>query len=710
MPQIPDELRINTLISDCLSNLPTGYESVVSFLAITVVGDWVFPRRFKDTLLLEAVLRVLHDHFFLLGPIDQDNAEQLRINILSFLNEDAEFNKTIEKKINLLKRPSRLNSKLIEQFRDIVNSSEGIDFIDSPEQNGLLRSGLGIYRENNKLFINRFYADHSLIVNFLKYIFWELLRRELLNIFKLLIKLLIKLLNIVKGLWSSPIIKFSLTVIFTSIISIIVYQNLLSPPSVPKPSLSPVVNSKQIAALCNNDKQYGNLNISCGHPANNKEEDANKPDSLIYKNNQDILGQIKSGTLSEKDVYPIAAVVPLTGQARDVADNMLRAIARKQKTYNDEQNGSKLFVLIADDKNETSTGQNIAKKLGEIKVLLGVVGSYSSSNSAGVIQNYRTSKLVLVSPTTTATLIDLDKSYQRNIIKNDKTNLDTSFFFRPVGTTESQIEDVLQYLKGEHKTKIILFWDSGDTYAQSLKNEFDDQNKNLSILAAYDSNGVKAAKLGDKTTKWVSRHDIKQDSTTILIFQGAYKDTDEVDEPRQKAKKIIRANQGHFLVIGSNPIYRTNLMCDFVGEPNIDTDQISRSLLIMQPWFPKFNKKSEARLYPQSLNCNDNDKNIQDSFVPWQSAMSEDAIEMLIYAINQASKNDDLTREGVQKALMGDEIQDETCTDKNKGINGLTGNITLHGSDRCNPSSELVRPIYLKDTKQWQWQKLPKPY
>ena len=705
MPQIPDELRINTLISDCLSNLPTGDESVVSFLAITVVGDWVFPRRFKDTLLLEAVLRVLHDHFFLLGPIDQDNAEQLRINILSFLNEDAEFNKTIEKKINLLKRPSRLNSKLIEQFRDIVNSSEGIDFIDSPEQNGLLRSGLGIYRENNKLFINRFYADHSLIVNFLKYIFWELLRRELLNILKL----------IFNGTVPSPIIKFYLTVISTSIISIIVllvaYKNFpeFFNKILNSTSVSPVVNSKQIAALCD-DKQYGNLNISCGHPANNKEEDANKPDSLIYKNNQDILGQIKSGTLSEKDVYPIAAVVPLTGQARDVADNMLRAIARKQKTYNDEQNGSKLFVLIADDKNETSTGQNIAKKLGEIKLLLGVVGSYSSSNSAGVIQNYRTSKLVLVSPTTTATLIDLDKSYQRDIIKNDKTNLDTSFFFRPVGTTESQIEDVLQYLKGENKTKIILFWDSGDTYAQSLKNEFDDQNKNLSILAAYDSNGVKAAKLGDKTTKWVSRPDIKQDSTTILIFQGAYKDTDEVDEPRQKAKKIIRANQGHFLVIGSNPIYRTNLMCDFVGEPNIDTDQISRSLLIMQPWFPKFNKKSEARLYPQSLNCNDNDKNIQDSFVPWQSAMSEDAIEMLIYAINQASKNDDLTREGVQKALMGDEIQDETCTDKNKGINGLTGNITLHGSDRCNPSSELVRPIYLKDTKQWQWQKLPKPY
>ena len=613
--------------------------------------------------------------------------------------------KQSKKKINLLKRPSRLNSKLIEQFRDIVNSSEGIDFIDSPEQNGLLRSGLGIYRENNKLFINRFYADHSLIVNFLKYIFWELLRRELLNILKL----------IFNGTVPSPIIKFYLTVISTSIISIIVllvaYKNFpeFFNKILNSTSVSPVVNSKQIAALCD-DKQYGNLNISCGHPANNKEEDANKPDSLIYKNNQDILGQIKSGTLSEKDVYPIAAVVPLTGQARDVADNMLRAIARKQKTYNDEQNGSKLFVLIADDKNETSTGQNIAKKLGEIKVLLGVVGSYSSSNSAGVIQNYRTSKLVLVYPTTTATLIDLDKSYQRDIIKNDKTNLDTSFFFRPVGTTESQIEDVLQYLKGENKTKIILFWDSGDTYAQSLKNEFDDQNKNLSILAAYDSNGVKAAKLGDKTTKWVSRPDIKQDSTTILIFQGAYKDTDEVDEPRQKAKKIIRANQGHFLVIGSNPIYRTNLMCDFVGEPNIDTDQISRSLLIMQPWFPKFNKKSEARLYPQSLNCNDNDKNIQDSFVPWQSAMSEDAIEMLIYAINQASKNDDLTREGVQKALMGDEIQDETCTDKNKGINGLTGNITLHGSDRCNPSSELVRPIYLKDTKQWQWQKLPKPY
>ena len=680
------------------------------FWVKTVFYKWVSPQKLEDILLLEAILRILENHndddFFLLDSIDdQEHAEQFRSNILSFLNEDDEFNKKIEEKLNRLKRSARLKRKLLEQFRDIVNSSEGIDFIDSPEQNGLLRSGLGIYRENNKLFINRFYADHSLIVNFLKYIFWELLRRKLLNIFKLLIKLLIKLLNIVKDLWSSPIIKFSLTVIFTSIISIIVYKNLISPPSVPKPSLSPVGNSHQIAALCD-EKQYGNLNISCGHPANpaNKEEDANKPDSLIYKNNQDILGQIKSGTLSEKDVYPIAAVVPLTGQAEDVAHNILRGVAEKQEEYN-KQDKSKLFVLIADDANKTKTGQSIAKKLGEIKILLGVVGSYSSSNSAGVIQNYRTSKLVLVSPTTTATLSDLDESYR--VFINRQTNLDKldkSFFFRPVGTTKEQIRDTLQYLK--NKTKVILFWDSGDTFAKSLKNELENQIKNLSIsMDDFPSNGFSSAELGDMTKKKISQPNIsQQDSTAILIFQGAFKDQNEKNEIRKKAKSIILANQGHFLVIGSNPVYRTDLMCDFINEPNFA--QISSNLLIMQPWFPEPNDD----LYPKPFNCNN--KNPQDSFVPWQVVMSKDATQMLIYAINKAkaSNSGDPIREKIQEALRSNEIQDETCTDKNKGINGLTGNITLHGSDRCNPSSELVRPIYLKDTKQWQWQKLPKPY
>ena len=669
MPQIPDELRINTLIWDCLSNLPTGDGSVVSFLAITVVGDWVFPRRFEDTLLLEAVLRVLHDHFFLLGPIDQDNAEQLKINILSFLNEDDEFNKKIEEKINRLKRPSRLKPKLLEQFRDIVNSSEGIDFINSSEQNSLLRrSGLGIYLENNKLFINRFYADHSLIVNFLKYIYWELLKRKILNFF-------------VKN-------KIPFTISIISIMSATVGIAAYT-------QWQDAHKFNQIVALCNAKQP----DINCG----DIDQESNESVALIYQNNQKILGQIKSGKLNEKQVYPIAAVVPLSSPAQYVADDMLGAIAHKQQEYN-KQYTSKLFVLIADDGNKTETAQNIAKKLGKIKVLLGVVGSYSSSTSTGVIQIYRKDGLVLVSPTTSATLSDLNKSYQKDIIKSNLSDLDTSFFFRPVGTTQSQIADVLQHLKGENKTKIILFWDSGDTYVKSLKNQFDKQNKNLSIFP-HDSKDDLAGTLSSMTKKILSQPDrFEQDSTAILIFQGAYKNRQEREEPRKKAKEIIRANQGHFLVIGSNPVYRKDLMCDFINEPNFA--QMSSSLLIMQPWFPEPNDD----LYPKPFNCNE--KNPQDSFVPWRLAMSKDATQMLIYAINKASENGNPTREKIQEALMGDEIQDTTCDDKNKGIkdNILTGNITLHGSDRCNPSSELVRPIYLNDTKQWQWQKLPKPY
>jgi ABC-type branched-subunit amino acid transport system substrate-binding protein len=672
-PQIPDESRINTLIRDCLLNLPTGDESVVSFLAITVVGDWVFPQRFEDTLLLEAVLHILQDHFFLLGPINQDNAEQLRINILSFLNEDDEFNKKIEKKINRLKLQSRLNPKLLEQFRDIVNSSEGIDFINSREQESLLRSSLGIYRENNKLFINRFYADHSLIVNFLKYISWESPKRKIKR----------KILDIWIFVKNPRPFTISITFIILAITSIVLDRR------------DDDSKFNQIVALCN-AKQ---LDINCGDSG----QKSNESIALIHQNNQKILGQIKSGKLNEKDVYPIAAVVPLSSPARYVADNMLGAIARKQKEYN-KQDKSKLFVFIADDKNNIATGQDIAKKLGEIKILLGVVGPYSSSNSAGVIQNYRNNKLVLVSPTTTATLRDLNESYHIYINSQNNLDLDTSFFFRPVGTTEYQIRDVLQYLKDKNKTKVILFWDSGDTYSQSLKNQFDNQKRNLSIVP-HDSNGVTAAKLGSTTKEIVSQPDIQKDSTTILIFQGAYKSEQEVDEPRKKAKDIIRANQGHFLVIGSNPVYRTDLMCDFINEPNI-AQKISSDLLMMQPWFPG----PEDDLYPKPINCDD--KNPQDSFSPWQSAMSSDATQMLIYAINKASENGYPTREKIQEALMSDEIQDETCDDKNKGIkdNVLTGNITLNGSDRCNPSSELVRPIYLNDTKQWQWQKLPKSY
>ena len=93
------------------------------FWVKTVFYKWVSPQKLEDILLLEAILRILENHndddFFLLDSIDdQEHAEQFRSNILSFLNEDDEFNKKIEEKLNRLKRSARLKRKLLEQFSD----------------------------------------------------------------------------------------------------------------------------------------------------------------------------------------------------------------------------------------------------------------------------------------------------------------------------------------------------------------------------------------------------------------------------------------------------------------------------------------------------------------------------------------------------------------------------------------------------------------
>ncbi len=462
----------------------------------------------------------------------------------------------------------------------------------------------------------------------------------------------------------------------------------------------PSITFDKISELCSPQQYKGRnnefLNTNCGKE---NADDQSNSSALIFKNNQDVLERITSKKLSPDQVYPIASVVPFSSQSRqaqNVANDMLKGVAEAQENYNKSNKSKAVFVMIADDKNDIHTGQDIAQHIGQKSdIVLGVVGSYSSSNSSAAIPVYTKYELVLVSPTATATLEDIQDNYQR-FLKQEE--LDFSFFFRPVASNKYLIKETLQYLSRKNYKKIGIFWDDKDTYSQSLYNELNKQNQNF--LIAFEE------RLQDKSRSYLEEIIIKmkqdkrnpQNSTAIFIFQGAHKDKSEKNEVSGKAKAIISANQSHFLVVASNTVYQADLMCTLSNAEKLD------NLLIMQSWFPE----PDNILFPKPVHCDETNKHPVNYFSPWASAMSYDATQMLIWAIEKASDEGKTypTRKTIQEALMSNDIQQSSdCLDHNKGIKNdtKTGIISLHGSDRCNPSSELIYPLYIKETNQWLW-------
>ncbi len=133
--------------------------------------------------------------------------------------------------------------------------------------------------------------------------------------------------------------------------------------------------------------------------------------------------------------------------------------------------GKKVKVLYEDDKSTTQEASQKVRQLIDRDKVVALLGEVASSRSVagGLIAN--TSKVPMVSPSSTA--VDVTK--------------DREWVFRTCYTDDQQGEVAARYVKNEmKKTKVGIFYAAQDTYSSGLARSFRDEIKKLGAEIVID--------------------------------------------------------------------------------------------------------------------------------------------------------------------------------------------------------------------------------
>ncbi|AVQ73925.1 hypothetical protein B5D77_23925 [Microcystis sp. MC19] len=388
-----------------------------------------------------------------------------------------------------------------------------------------------------------------------------------------------------------------------------------------------------------------------------KEKD---PVTLIALNNARVMYRLKSGTISPKNVFTIAVSTPFGDKIPpDFGGSILTGVGWQQAEFN-KDNVFKLIVVMANDSNNDYEALKVAKELVGREKIMGVIGPYSSHATYYVLDDYL-EKLVLISPTSTAT-IEAFKAQDKN------KSQALSWFFRPVSTTEIAAQDLVKYLEKKGYQQVIIFHDN-DLVAQSFYNNFKEELDKSSINIKGEVN-ITTSPI-DRVNSLKQKFNQLKDKTALVLISDAFINT----ESKEKKIQIIKENRGTFLIAGNNPLFNDEVLelVDTIGRESLE------KMVIAIPWYPsdEESKKLADFVDQKPLPWSTKPK------LNWQMAMAYDATKMLVEAIvQQLEQGQTPSREGTRNTLAKDDFKTE----------GLTGKITLKGSDREDQSSSLISP------------------
>ncbi|GAB1540475.1 hypothetical protein NUACC21_31440 [Scytonema sp. NUACC21] len=209
------------------------------------------------------------------------------------------------------------------------------------------------------------------------------------------------------------------------------------------------------------------------------------PETWIYYYNSKI-----AQTTSGSAIPTIAVVIPGSSESVRSAQEILRGIAQVQHEQNQTQGRPILQILIVKENTNTenintkntkiiSEIQQVAEQISENKIpgelqyfsgsnILGVIGRHTSKYIWEVGDIYGKHRLVLISPTSTA--IRTPNPY------SNRPNLNP-YVFRTASNDSIAAGDLADYMwDGLRKRKVLIAFESGEPYSESLKGEFE---KNL---------------------------------------------------------------------------------------------------------------------------------------------------------------------------------------------------------------------------------------
>ncbi|MDY7005722.1 MAG: ABC transporter substrate-binding protein [Cyanobacteriota bacterium] len=361
----------------------------------------------------------------------------------------------------------------------------------------------------------------------------------------------------------------------------------------------------------------------------------NDPEILIYLNNARLAA-------SNTDAYTIAVAATMTGESQALNNSLekIRGVAQAQNAINLSDNligGKGLIVIIVDDGNSPEQAVKVVNNLVLTGQVLAVIGHSFSEIAMEVAPIYEQNKLVLISPTASASKLSS---------RND-------FFFSMIPSDATIAQAITSYLINQSTNKqqiVALFDNPNDIYSESLKNKF---------MISFSAGGGKILQdLNDSfdlsrtsfnASAAIDRVE-KQKATAIVLLPDI--------STLAKAIEVIKANWQLNLPIVTGENLYTNYTLKFGAQ------EAEKNLVVATPW--------------HSLNSPDPDfplqaKNIWGGTVSWRTAFAYDAARVLITALESLPERKEFNRIALQQILASEDFSSE----------GATGEITfLPGGDR----------------------------
>lgn len=359
----------------------------------------------------------------------------------------------------------------------------------------------------------------------------------------------------------------------------------------------------------------------------------NDPETLIYLNNAQIDYQ-------KIPFYTIAIVAPLSGNHDNFNSGLeiLRGVAQAQNEFNQQKKLIRLKVLIANDKNDLEQGKKLAETLGKKAEILAVIGHATSDITIAAADIYKQNQLVLVSPTSTSDELSM------------KSNIEANFVFRTVSSDRVTAQALTSYLlNSAHQQKAAVFYNSNSSYSTSLRNQF---------ITDFSASGGSTVEFDLSTFLFSANQNIekirKQGISALVLLPDS--------TTRTKAVEVIKANSPHYLMIGGDSLYNSDILK--MGA------QDALGLVVATPWH---NLSSSNQEFPQAA------EKLWGGAVSWRTAFAYDATRSLIAALE---KTPNPNRNLLQKTL----------SDPHFIATGATGNIQFRANgDRKNAQIQFVK-------------------
>lgn len=308
-------------------------------------------------------------------------------------------------------------------------------------------------------------------------------------------------------------------------------------------------------------------------------DDKNDPEIQIYLNN--------TQAALQGSPFKIAAVVPVEEKEAS-ATEMLRGIADAQTEFNNQGGiaGRLVQVVVANDSNDSSQARSIARELAKDRDILGIIGHNSSGVSRSALNEYEKARLVMISPTSTA------------------TDLSNDYFLRTVPTDAISGKKLAEYAQKAGVSRVAIFYDATSSYSKSLQKAFE---SNFSQLGGNILRSIDISSPNFNSEQEIKN--LKQDTDAIALFPST--------KTTSVAIGIARANTelpGEKLtMLGGDALYSS----DVLNQGGTDVN----GLIIAIPWF------SQSQPYAQKANKR------WIGTINWRTAASFDAAKALLKSL-----------------------------------------------------------------------------